>query len=167
MESCVDRLLERLEDGSIKVVQHALASLERLQAALPTVFTHSPATSVALVAALLGASASAQKTVDAAGVAQLGAYLRRPDVSPQAYVPQLCGIAAHDKDRHRAVAFRVLADLLQGGPLDAHDALVSRAPPSQPPSAFLLFRCVPLCQIPHCACLLACLCGWLVGLWCR
>jgi hypothetical protein len=127
MESCVDRILERLEDGSIKVVQRALASVQQIQLTLPTVFTASPASTVALIGALLGASSSSNKHISTAAAEQLGAFVRRPNVPLQSTVAQLCAIATHERERVRASAFRVLTDMVQSGQLGATDSLVKKS----------------------------------------
>ena len=126
LETCIDRLLERLEDGSIKVVQRALDSVRLIYDTLPTVFTASQASSVALLGALLAASASANKKISAAASDLLGAYVRHPNVPLHATVPQLCAIATHERGRMPPSAFRILTEMFQTGQLSATDTLVKK-----------------------------------------
>ena len=61
LDLCVDCLLERLEDGSVKVVICALACLQRIHDEAPGALGHSPALQLVVVSALHGTASASNK----------------------------------------------------------------------------------------------------------
>ena len=60
LDACVERLLERLDDGSVKVQQHTLGCLQRLHKESPTIL---PSMQLFVVPAFLSAASSSNKCV--------------------------------------------------------------------------------------------------------
>jgi hypothetical protein len=104
LTSCADALLERLEDGSVKCVLHALQCLKRVMQENPQILV---VNKIAL-ASLMATSSSSNRQVarDATDIAEqlLSA------TSPGASLAQLCNMVLHEKDRLRVVALRLMCD---------------------------------------------------------
>ena len=119
LDNCLDRLLERLEDGSLKVVQHALVCLQRVREEAPVAINSSQAAQVALIPALVGASASTNRQISVFASSQLSSHLSSPTVPVTAAVTQLCAAAIHEKDRLRCAAFRSITEMIVSNRIDA------------------------------------------------
>lgn len=64
LDACLDSLLERLEDGSIKVVHCTLACLQRILEGAPGALNHSPTLQTVVTSALHVAASSSNRFVD-------------------------------------------------------------------------------------------------------
>jgi len=101
----MDRILEMMEDGSVKVILHSLSCVQKIHKDMPTVL---PAMQTILLPALMNVASSSNKQV-----CQVGAQVMKEIVASfplQQVVQQLCIFALHDKDRLRSLAFRMLAE---------------------------------------------------------
>ena len=106
LDGVMDRILERLEDGSVKVQLFAIDCLQKIHQEVPLVL---PSIQIIALPVLLNAASFSNKQVSAAGSEFLSFFLQ--SISPQAVVPQLSTIALHDKDRLRSIALRKLGEL--------------------------------------------------------
>jgi len=100
---CVERIIEIFEDGSVKVVQHAIACIKKIHLEKSSLLPNMVLTSLP---AVLNISSSANKQINAQGSQLLKMLLK---VAPPTVVPQqLVSQALHDKDRLKAEAFRAM-----------------------------------------------------------
>eukprot|EP00602_Paraphysomonas_sp_CaronLab_P002010 CAMPEP_0185022652 /NCGR_PEP_ID=MMETSP1103-20130426/5358_1 /TAXON_ID=36769 /ORGANISM="Paraphysomonas bandaiensis, Strain Caron Lab Isolate" /LENGTH=1419 /DNA_ID=CAMNT_0027554823 /DNA_START=78 /DNA_END=4334 /DNA_ORIENTATION=+ len=103
LQECMESMLERFDDGSVKVVLHAVSCVSRAHAQYPNILSTMLLTSLP---AVLNVESSANKQVAKEGALLLASLLA---VAPNtALSQQLVGIALHDKDRARAAAFRAM-----------------------------------------------------------
>lgn len=110
IDSLVERVLERLEDGSVKVQSHAIVCLERLYREATGVLLI-PSLQLLLVPALLAAASSANRVVGAAATTLMHAIFGA--LPAQGIASQLCSTAVHDgNSRLRALSLRLLAEYM-------------------------------------------------------
>jgi len=107
LNACLDRLLETLEDGSVKVVLHALQCVSRLHEDAPTVLSSAQHL---VLPAMLSVASSSNKQVCSAASPVLQAVINSFPL--QKVMQQLCQTAMHDKDRLKVLAFRLLRDCI-------------------------------------------------------
>jgi len=107
LNGCLDRLLETLEDGSVKVVLHSLQCVSRIHDDAPSIL--SSAQHVVLPAMLSVASSSNKQVCTAAAPVLKEMIASLP---LQKVIQQLCQTAMHDKDRLKVLAFRLLRDCI-------------------------------------------------------
>lgn len=142
LEGLVEAILEKFEDGSVKVCIHALQSLAKVHRRLPEIL---PSIYSTVVPAFLTASSSANRFVRSNELHPIfRAYygfivlnFRQISVTgseifsslvdlipPLPLMQKLCSIAVHDKDRLRCAAFRTITSYIskKEGSLD-HDML--------------------------------------------
>jgi hypothetical protein len=100
----MDRLYEKLEDGSLKVQLHALSCIQKLHQQVPFVFNVNFA-----LPAFLNVSSFSNKQISSSGSLFLDEYVS--SLPLPIVVQQLCNTALHDKDRLRVKAFKVLGGL--------------------------------------------------------
>lgn len=105
MEKCMDAILEKFDDGSVKVSTHAVSCARRLQNGFPQLLPGMLTTSLPSV---LGAASSANKQVNSEGSRLLHAFLASSS-NDSMLAQQLVGIALHDKERLRAASFRAMS----------------------------------------------------------
>eukprot|EP01042_Synura_sphagnicola_P003810 gene3810-4761_t len=103
LEEVLDAIFSRVEDGHAKVCVQSAVCMHSIQVASPPLMTAHIRRALPW---LLSAQSSAVKQVSTIGGTILWAVL---ESSPLAVVlPNLCNVASFEKDRLRAIAFRVL-----------------------------------------------------------
>ena len=148
MAPVVESLLERLEDGSVKVAVCALACLQSIHESTPKALGHSTATQLAVITSLhSAASASNRSLLHSLAAKRTSNHFHHTSYSfnllnvtfsfflnisrrliatnamnflvlfvlsvpVHLTVSHVCAISLHEKERQRAVAFRVLVDML-------------------------------------------------------
>ena len=105
LNGCLDRLLETLEDGSVKVVLHALQCVSRIHSDVPTVLSNMQHV---VLPAILSVASSSNKQVCTAATPVLKAVMNSFPL--QKVIQQMCQTAMHDKDRLKVLAFRLLRE---------------------------------------------------------
>ena len=128
LDNIIDRILEKLEDGSVKIQLCTLECLQIIHEKVPTIL---PSIQLIIVPTLLSVASSSNKQVSRYFLPHLSNYLlfyllTRPfpsstfeflleyisSLSPHQIIPQLCSIASHDKDRTRVMSFKVISELI-------------------------------------------------------
>ena len=147
MAPVVESLLERLEDGSVKVAVCALACLQSIHESTPKALGHSTATQLAVITSLHSAASASNRSLLHSLAAKRSSnhfyhtsysfnllnatssflnFIHRLiatnamnflvlfvlSVPVHLTVSHVCAISLHEKERQRAVAFRVLVDML-------------------------------------------------------
>ena len=162
MASVIESLLERLEDGSVKVAVCALACLQSIHECTPKALCHSTATQLAVITSLHSAASASNRSLSytptikrspnqflshifffqfailtifpffvnfilrlIATNAMNFLVLFVLSVPVHLTVSHVCAISLHEKERQRAVAFRVLVDMLIVHPHPQRDELLS------------------------------------------
>ena len=105
LNGCLDRLLETLEDGSVKVVLHALQCISKIQDRAASIL--SGAQQIVL-SAMLNVASSSNKQVCSSATPVLKEILNSFPL--QKVIQQLCTIAMHEKDRLKVLSFCLLRD---------------------------------------------------------
>jgi hypothetical protein len=104
LEYYMDRLYERLEDGSLKIQLHALSCIQKLHKQIPSILNVTFA-----LPALLNVASFSNKQISSNGSMFLDEYI--VSLPLPVVVSQLCQVALHDKERLRVKAFKVLGSL--------------------------------------------------------
>lgn len=107
LDGCMDRILERLEDGSVKVQIHTLECLQKINQDVPKIL---PALQLIVLPALLNAASFANKQVSTIAMKLFSDFIESSE--PQQVIPQLCSIALHEKERLRAISLRIIGTSL-------------------------------------------------------
>jgi len=108
LSGCVDCLLNRLEDGSVKVHMHVIGCLEKINEEEPLVLQHNLLQIV--VPAVLGSAASTNKLISGKSVQML--RLLFDTLNPLQVAQYLCQTALHEKEKLRLTALKFLADVM-------------------------------------------------------
>lgn len=103
----MDRMYEKLEDGSLKVQLHALSCIQKLHQQIPFVFNVNFA-----LPAFLNVSSFSNKQISSCGSVFLEEYIS--SLPLPVVVSQLCSTALHEKERLKVKAFKVLGGLNLG-----------------------------------------------------
>lgn len=104
LNSCMDAIIERLQDGSVKCVLHTLQCLHKINRTNPSLLGENKI----LTAQLMTSASSTNRQISREATDILDSVLDQ--TSPSSSLAQLATMALHEKDRLRAAAFRVLAD---------------------------------------------------------
>ena len=105
LNHCLDRILDKLDDGSIKVVLHSLSCIHRLHVEVPTLLC---SIQNVVQPALLSVASSSNRQVSSAANPILKEVLNSFPL--QLVIEHLCSTALYDKDRLRVMALRLLKD---------------------------------------------------------
>lgn len=104
LESCVDNLFGRLEDGSVKVILHALTCIEKISYEAPAALLNSQ---FIVIPAMVSLVCSSNKQIATAGNVLLENII---SLYPVYHVAQqLSTMATFEKDRVRSISFRLLS----------------------------------------------------------
>ena len=102
-DMCLDRIVEKLEDGAVKVCVHSISCLEKIHhqnrkalSGIQNIF----------LSGILAASSSSNRQVNAPANSLLDDFLS--DLSGNAIIPPICNTAMHSKDRLKIICFKVL-----------------------------------------------------------
>jgi len=100
----MDRLYERLEDGSLKIQLHALSCIQKLHKQTPSILNVTFA-----LPALLNIASFSNKQISSSGSMFLDEYI--VSLPLPIVVSQLCQVALYEKERLKVKAFKVLGSL--------------------------------------------------------
>ena len=107
LEACVERVLEALQDGSVKVNIQALQCLHKIHIDLPNLL---PNLQLTVFPALLKAATSGNKSVCTSAHPVLRDIMSSFPLNHA--VPHLCHMALYEIERLRVISLRILADLV-------------------------------------------------------
>lgn len=107
LDGILERILDKLDDGSVKIQLFALECLQKIHDKVPMLL---PSNQLVVVPLLLNTSSLANKQVSGIGLDFTMKVLL--SISPHQLFPQLCTIALHDKERVRSMSFRAVTYLI-------------------------------------------------------
>ncbi len=107
LETCVQRILEALEDGSVKVNIQALQCLHKLHIDIPSML---PSLQLMVFPALLRAASSGNKSVCSSAQPVLKDIMNSFPLHHS--VPHLCHMALYEIERLKVISLRILAELV-------------------------------------------------------
>eukprot|EP01034_Spumella_vulgaris_P022814 gene22813-28984_t len=106
MGACLDAIVERLEDGNVKVITHVLSCIERISVEEPSVL-HANLLQV-VAPALLNSASSANRPIAQASIGLLQDLFKSQTALQTAQY--LCRVSVHDKEKLRITAIKYVAD---------------------------------------------------------